>query len=94
MNLSSILADIVSNIAFFPFFINLPVPFEISWFLVAVPTTLSITSDIPSIIPPFFTAVCACDRFSNFPVTIPNALFPKSIADFIAESIPSFKPTS
>lgn len=86
------MADIVSNIAFFPFFINLPVPFDINSFLVAEPKTLSITSDIPSIIPPFFTAVCACDKFSNFPVTIPSALFPKSIADFIAASIPSFSP--
>ena len=45
-----------------------------------------------SIIPPFFTAVCIWFTFSNFPVTIPNALFPKSIAKSTAFFIPLEKP--
>ena len=43
-------------------------------------SAVSKASDIPSIIPPFFTAFCACETFSNFPVKIPVTLFPNSTA--------------
>ena len=57
-NLSSIFKDTLSNIAFFPFFINLAVPLLINEFFDAEFTTWSKTPDTTSIIPPFLTAVC------------------------------------
>lgn len=93
-NLSSILLSTVFNIAFLPFFIRFAVPFFIKLLLVAFFKTWLIVSEILSMIPPFLIAVCTWDNVSNFPVTNPIVLFPRSTAELIAVFIPSFSPTS
>ena len=81
---------ILSRIKFLPFFITLLIvsfnfPFSFT-LLIAVSNPF----DIVSIIPPVSTAFCICEISSNFPVTIPIALLPKSTASSIA---PSLKPS-